>query len=104
MVTSCRLSEYCDGCVIYFSCFFYAKGLAGDAHFDDDEEFTTRRTNGVNLDWVAVHEFGHSLGLLHSNVRESIMFPWYKGYVPNIKLTDDDIQGIQERYGSASCF
>lgn len=46
-----------------------------------------------------MHEFGHSLGLGHSNVRESIMYPWYKGYVPNIKLTDDDIRGIRALYG-----
>lgn len=74
-------------------------GLSGDAHFDDDETFTTGEIRGVNLDWVAVHEFGHSLGLEHSNVRGSIMYPWYQGYKPNIKLTDDDILGIQGIYG-----
>ena len=52
------------------------------------------------MDWVAVHEFGHSLGLEHSSVRESIMYPWYKGYQgPNIELTQDDIQGIRALYG-----
>ncbi|KAK3726615.1 hypothetical protein QZH41_010980 [Actinostola sp. cb2023] len=50
------------------------KGIAGDAHFDDGERYTTRRSDGVNLDWVALHEFGHSLGLDHSSVRGSIMF------------------------------
>ena len=74
-------------------------GLSGDAHFDDDEDFTTGTSSGINLDWVAVHEFGHSMGLEHSNVRESIMYPWYKGYFPNIELTYDDIQGIQALYG-----
>ena len=74
-------------------------GLAGDAHFDDDERFTTRTKDGINLDWVAVHEFGHSMGLEHSNVRESIMYPWYKGYFENIELTRDDIKGIQALYG-----
>ncbi|XP_073249979.1 uncharacterized protein [Porites lutea] len=75
------------------------KGLSGDAHFDDDERFTTGTSDGINLDWVAVHEFGHSMGLEHSNVRESIMYPWYKGYFPNIELTEDDILGIQALYG-----
>jgi len=75
------------------------RGLSGDAHFDDDERFTTGTSDGINLDWVAVHEFGHSMGLEHSNVRESIMYPWYKGYFPNIELTYDDIAGIQALYG-----
>ena len=76
-------------------------GLSGDAHFDDDEKFTTETPDdGINLDWVAIHEFGHSLGLEHSNVRDSIMYPWYKGYVADVKLTDDDIQGIQALYPS----
>jgi len=74
------------------------KGLSGDAHFDDDETFTTGTSDGINLDWVAVHEFGHSLGLEHSGVQESIMYPWYKGYIPDIKLSNDDIQGIQALY------
>lgn len=74
-------------------------GLSGDAHFDDAEKFTTGTSAGINLDWVAIHEFGHALGLEHSNVRESIMYPWYKGYVPDVKLTKDDILGIQQLYG-----
>ena len=30
------------------------------------------------------------------------MYPWYKGYKENIKLTYDDIQGIQALYGELS--
>ena len=81
------------------SSILFLKGLSGDAHFDDDERFTTGTRDGINLDWVAVHEFGHSLGLGHSGVLESIMYPWYRGYVPDIKLNDDDVKGIQELYG-----
>ena len=78
----------------------FLAGLSGDAHFDDDERFTTGTSDGINLDWVAIHEFGHSLGLEHSNVQESIMYPWYKGFVADVKLTNDDIQGIQALYPS----
>lgn len=28
------------------------------------------------------------------------MYPWYKGYVEDIKLTNDDTQGIQSLYPS----
>ena len=79
--------------------YFLHQGLSGDAHFDDDEVFTTGTPRGINLDWVAVHEFGHSLGLAHSDVREAIMYPFYTGYVPDIQLNRDDVLGIQELYG-----
>lgn len=48
---------------------------------------------------VAVHEFGHSLGLLHSDVQGSIMWPFSMGYQPDLKLHPDDISAIQALYG-----
>lgn len=50
---------------------------------------------GVNLFQTASHEFGHSLGLSHSDVNAALMAPFYRGYDPNSALDDDDIQGIQ---------
>ncbi|XP_019385812.1 PREDICTED: collagenase 3-like [Crocodylus porosus] len=71
----------------------------GDAHFDDDETWSTD-SRGYNLFLVAAHEFGHSLGLEHSRDPGALMFPIYTyigktGFV----LPDDDVQGIQALYG-----
>ena len=89
----------------YICCAILSTGLAGDVHFDDDEHFTHEAAYGVNLLWVAVHEIGHSLGLEHSNVREAVMFPYYKGYQgKDFDLKYDDILGIQSLYGKYKYF
>ena len=48
---------------------------------------------------MAVHEFGHSLGLDHSDVPDAIMFPTYREYNATLHLHSDDIEGIQMLYG-----
>lgn len=75
--------------------------LAGDAHFDEAESWTIKiptGTNKVDLVTVAAHEFGHSLGLRHSSVNQSLMFPSYSG--PHRWLHKDDKDGIKKIYGS----
>lgn len=50
---------------------------------------------------MAAHEFGHSLGLGHSNVPGALMFPTYSFRDPGrFSLPSDDIRGIQSLYGN----
>ncbi|XP_025413981.1 matrix metalloproteinase-16 isoform X2 [Sipha flava] len=72
----------------------------GDAHFDDSEKWSIGSFKGTNLFQVAAHEFGHSLGLSHSDVRSALMAPFYRGYNPAFSLDSDDIEAIQALYGS----
>ncbi|KAI4877796.1 hypothetical protein NFI96_012650 [Prochilodus magdalenae] len=75
-------------------------GIGGDAHFDDDETFTSSSSRGIVLFLVAAHEFGHSLGLGHSNVQGALMFPTYSFVDPaRFVLPRDDVIGIQSLYG-----
>ncbi|XP_050405986.1 matrix metalloproteinase-16 isoform X2 [Patella vulgata] len=74
----------------------------GDAHFDEEEPWTVDTPEGVNLFQVAAHEFGHSLGLAHSDDSRALMAPFYRGYQKSIELSSDDINAIRELYGSPS--
>lgn len=80
----------------------YFPVYGGDAHFDDAEFWTINSNRGTNLFQVAAHEFGHSLGLSHSDVRSALMAPFYRGFDPSFRLDSDDIQGIQTLYGRKS--
>ena len=73
--------------------------FGGDAHFDDDEDWTVNTARGTSLLMTASHELGHSLGLSHSNVRSSLMAPFYRGYESNLSPKADDVRGIQALYG-----
>ncbi|KAL6099202.1 mmp1 [Pungitius sinensis] len=75
-------------------------GIGGDAHFDEDESFTFRSNRGFVLFMVAAHEFGHSLGLDHSNDPSALMYPTYSYRNPDtFVLPRDDVNGIQSLYG-----
>ncbi|NP_001266961.1 collagenase 3-like precursor [Takifugu rubripes] len=75
-------------------------GIGGDAHFDEDELFTFRSQKGYVLFLVAAHEFGHSLGLSHSQDPGALMFPVYTFHDPDtFVLPQDDVSGIQSLYG-----
>ncbi len=78
---------------------------AGDLHLDEAERWSTTG-NGVDLQSVALHEFGHSLGLTHATsaqcpLRPGPNRPIMCGVLIGIdrSLAQDDVNGIQSIYG-----
>lgn len=71
-----------------------------DLQFSSAAAWTTD-PNGVNIDLqsVAIHEFGHALGLKHSKVSGSVMFSGYKRGTLLREPTADDLAGLRELYG-----
>ena len=55
----------------------------------------------IDLQTVWLHEFGHGLGLGHSNVSGSVMEAVYDG--PRRVLHSDDIAGITSLYPASTC-
>ncbi|XP_031480623.1 metalloendoproteinase 2-MMP-like [Nymphaea colorata] len=76
----------------------------GRLHFDAAENWVIdvaglSAAGTVDLESVMVHEIGHLLGLGHSSVRESVMFPTLLTGTKKVDLHSDDVQGIQLLYG-----
>ena len=60
-------------------------------------------SSGIDIQGVACHEIGHSLGLGHSNVGGATMQPAISGTgVSQRSINSDDIAGIQSIYGVKS--
>lgn len=70
-------------------------------YFDAAERWTTRETNNDDINSpiiynVALHEIGHSMGLLHSNNTTDVMAPYYD--VRNVVLSKDEKHRLHKLY------
>ncbi len=75
--------------------------ISGDVHFDLGESWSISPAcppEKFDLYNVALHETGHALGLPHSNISGSIMFPSYQGSQRH--LHESDKRAIQDLYGA----
>lgn len=72
--------------------------VAGDIDFNTDYASTYSLGGSIDLFTVAVHEFGHALGLDHSTVSTSQMYQYYTTVKPS--LTSDDLAGIRNIYSN----
>jgi hypothetical protein len=70
--------------------------LAGDIDFNTGQTFNIGST--YDLFTVAMHEFGHALGMLHSTTSSAVMYSAYNGAKSG--LTCDDIAGIRNIYSN----
>lgn len=73
--------------------------IAGDMFFDKDEQWDLSFAgSGISIFQVFAHELGHSLGLDHTNVANSLMNPFYTEDFSGPQA--DDIAGVQYLYGA----
>uniref|UniRef100_A0A8C7BHD2 Matrix metallopeptidase 26 n=1 Tax=Neovison vison TaxID=452646 RepID=A0A8C7BHD2_NEOVI len=74
-------------------------GAPGVIHFDREEHWSISDRR-FSFFLVAIHELGHSQGLLHFKSLNSIMYPRYVNWDPTtFHLDGDDIKIIQQPYG-----
>lgn len=81
--------------------------LEADVSFNEDiYRFTVGAPSPfayeADLESIATHEFGHSLGMGHTNVSGATMFPTYDNGTASRSLANDDITGVCTLYPSGS--
>jgi hypothetical protein len=86
-------SDYPPGCS--FVTTDYPKPL----HFDESETWVDGAVSGgIDIETVALHELGHLLGLKHSDVAGSVMWPTVSENFTLRTLQADDLAGIRALY------
>ena len=82
------------------ACGIITNTLPKPLHFDDSEHAWSVGAvpNAFDIETVALHELGHILGLQHSDVPGSVMFPSVDDNTTNRVLTADDLSGIRQLY------
>jgi hypothetical protein len=82
--------------------------IDGDMEFNPNQPFSTSTpplTNNFDLQSVASHEFGHLLGLDHSSIAHTMMFPFGDtGASQQRALAIDDLMGIAFLFDSSNFF
>ncbi len=71
---------------------------AGDMFLNSNPIATWHINSAYDLETVAIHEFGHALGLGESQITTACMYAYYNGTKQS--LTSDDIAGIRSVWGA----
>lgn len=81
-------------------CGFYGNALPRPLHFDDQENTWRDGTaaGAYDVETVALHEIGHLIGLAHSTVPGTVMWPTIAANTTVRVLAPDDIEGIRRLY------
>jgi hypothetical protein len=82
------------------SCSVVTTGYPKPLHFDDEEETWVDGAvpDGLDVETVTLHEIGHLLGLSHSAVAGSVMWPTVSYNFTLRTLQADDLAGIRALY------
>ena len=77
--------------------------LPKPVHFDDSEHVWSvgAVASAFDIETVALHEFGHIVGLAHTSVANAVMAPTVSANFTKRALTQDDIDGFRALYPAA---